>query len=137
MRHVDELPRIVGEAFRIARSGRPGPVLIDLPKDVQNADASHLPLHAPLPIDDVEAPKDASLHEALALISLAQRPVIYGGGGIALGDAVQDFRTFVDATQIPTVLTLKAVYYTHLDVYKRQAPECACAGHVAAMGGGF
>ena len=109
VRHVDELPHIVGEAFRIARSGRPGPVLIDLPKDVQNADASHLPLHAPLPIDDVEAPKDASLHEALALISLAQRPVIYGGGGIALGDAVQDFRTFVDATQIPTVLTLKGL----------------------------
>ena len=108
-RSVDELPNIVGEAFRLARSGRPGPVLIDLPKDVQNADASHLPPHAPLPIDDVEAPKDASLHEALALISLAQRPVIYGGGGIALGDAVQDFRTFVDATQIPTVLTLKGL----------------------------
>ena len=109
VRHVDELPRIVGEAFRIARSGRPGPVLIDLPKDVQIADASHLPTHAPLPIDDVEAPKDASLHEALALISMAHRPVIYGGGGIALGDAVQDFRTFVDATQIPTVLTLKGL----------------------------
>ena len=108
-RRVDDLPMMVAEAFRLARSGRPGPVLIDLPKDVQMADAAHLPAHAPLPLDATEAPKDASLHEALALISQAQRPVIYGGGGIALGDALQDFRTFVDATQIPTVLTLKGL----------------------------
>ena len=108
-RRVDDLPMMVGEAFRIARSGRPGPVLIDLPKDVQNADASHLPLHASLGMDAVEAPLDASLHEALALVSQSQRPVVYGGGGIALGDAVQAFRTFVDATQIPTVLTLKGL----------------------------
>lgn len=108
-RCVDDLPMMVGEAFRLARSGRPGPVLIDLPKDVQNADASHLPLHASLGMDAVEAPLDASLHEALALMSQAQQPVIYAGGGIALGDAVQAFRTFVDATQIPTVLTLKGL----------------------------
>ncbi|MDI1252558.1 acetolactate synthase 2 catalytic subunit [Thermomonas sp.] len=108
-RRVDDLPMMVGEAFRIARSGRPGPVLIDLPKDVQNADASHLPRHASFGTDAVEAPLDASLHEALALISQAQQPVVYGGGGIALGDAVQAFRTFVDATQIPTVLTLKGL----------------------------
>ena len=108
-RRVEDLPRMLAEAFRLARSGRPGPVLIDLPKDVQMADAAHLPAHAPLPVDAVEQPKDASLHEALALISQAQRPVLYGGGGIALGDAVQDFRTFVDATQIPTVLTLKGL----------------------------
>ncbi|QNP41538.1 acetolactate synthase 2 catalytic subunit [Lysobacter solisilvae (ex Woo and Kim 2020)] len=108
-RRVEDLPRIVGEAFRLARSGRPGPVLIDLPKDVQNADASQLPAHASLGIDDVDAPIDASLHAALALISQAQKPVLYGGGGIALGDALAAFRTFVDATQIPTVLTLKGL----------------------------
>jgi acetolactate synthase I/II/III large subunit len=108
-RRVEDLPRMVGEAFRLARSGRPGPVLIDLPKDVQNADASQLPAHVSLGIDDVDAPMDASLHAALALISQAQRPVLYGGGGIALGDAVPAFRTFVDATQIPTVLTLKGL----------------------------
>ena len=108
-RSADDLPRMVGEAFRIARSGRPGPVLIDLPKDVQMADAAHLPAHASLGTDPVEPPRDASLHEALALISQAQKPVIYGGGGIALGDALQAFRTFVDATQIPTVLTLKGL----------------------------
>ncbi len=108
-RSVDDLPRMVGEAFRIARSGRPGPVLIDLPKDVQNGDASRLPAHRPLPIDDVPAPIDAALHAALALISQAQRPVLYGGGGLALGDAVHAFRLFADATQIPAVLTLKGL----------------------------
>ncbi|WP_256645641.1 acetolactate synthase 2 catalytic subunit [Thermomonas paludicola] len=108
-RRVEDLPMIVGEAFRLARSGRPGPVLIDLPKDVQNADAAHLPAHVPLATDAPEPPRDASLHAALALIAQAQRPVIYGGGGIALGDAVAAFRTFVDATQIPTVLTLKGL----------------------------
>jgi acetolactate synthase-1/2/3 large subunit len=108
-RRVEDLPWMLGEAFRLARSGRPGPVLIDLPKDVQVADASHLSPHVSLGIDDVEAPMDASLHAALALISQAQRPVLYGGGGIALGHAVQAFRTFVDATQIPSVLTLKGL----------------------------
>ncbi|GAB3350271.1 acetolactate synthase 2 catalytic subunit [Lysobacter tyrosinilyticus] len=108
-RRVEDLPRIVGEAFRLARSGRPGPVLIDLPKDVQNGDASRVAPHVSLGIDDVDAPMDASLHAALALISQADRPVIYGGGGIALGDAMAAFRTFVDATQIPTVLTLKGL----------------------------
>ena len=108
-RRVDDLPRMLGEAFRIARSGRPGPVLIDLPKDVQVGDATHLPVHTPLPVDAVPTAIDASLHAALALISQAQRPVIYGGGGIALGDAMAAFRTFIDATQIPTVLTLKGL----------------------------
>ncbi len=108
-RSVDDLPNVVREAFRLAREGRPGPVLIDLPKDVQNADASHLPAHAPATVDPVPGASDAALHAALAQLALAQKPVIYAGGGIALGNAVDAFRAFVDATQIPTVLTLKAL----------------------------
>jgi acetolactate synthase-1/2/3 large subunit len=108
-RSVDDLPNVVREAFRLAREGRPGPVLIDLPKDVQNADASHLPAHVPATIDAVPGASDAALHAALAQLALAQKPVIYAGGGIALGHAVEAFRAFVDATQIPTVLTLKAL----------------------------
>lgn len=108
-RSVDDLPRMVGEAFRLARSGRPGPVLIDLPKDVQNADASHLPAHAPLPTDPVPAAPDASYHEAAALIAHARKPLVYGGGGIALGGAVESFRAFVEGSQIPAVLTLKGL----------------------------
>ncbi|MET4729170.1 acetolactate synthase-1/2/3 large subunit [Lysobacter enzymogenes] len=108
-RSVDDLPRMLGEAFRLARSGRPGPVLIDLPKDVQNADASHLPTHTPLPTDAVPAAPDASYHEAAALIAHARKPLVYGGGGISLGGAVESFRAFVEGSQIPAVLTLKGL----------------------------
>jgi acetolactate synthase-1/2/3 large subunit len=108
-RRVEDLPEMVREAFRIAREGRPGPVLIDLPKDVQMADASHLPDHVPATVDPVPAPEDARLAEALAAIAGAEKPVIYGGGGIALADAVDAFRQFVEATRIPTVLTLRAL----------------------------
>ncbi|MGN7832269.1 acetolactate synthase 2 catalytic subunit [Pseudoxanthomonas sp. 22568] len=108
-RRVEDLPKMVREAFRIAREGRPGPVLIDLPKDVQMADASHLPDHVPAAVDPVPAPEDARLAEALAAIAGAEKPVIYGGGGIALADAVDAFRQFVEATRIPTVLTLRAL----------------------------
>lgn len=109
VRHVDELPGVVGEAFRIARSGRPGPVLIDLPKDVQIGEAAHLHAHAPSTADAMPGCADHALHEAAALISQAERPVVYGGGGIVLGDALDAFREFADLTQIPTVLTLRAL----------------------------
>ncbi|GAB1406236.1 acetolactate synthase 2 catalytic subunit [Thermomonas brevis] len=108
-RSVDELPGVVAEAFRIARGGRPGPVLIDLPKDVQVADASHLPVHAPLPVEPLPAPPDAALHEAAAVISQSLKPVIYAGGGVVLGDAVEALREFADLTGFPTVLTLKGL----------------------------
>ncbi len=109
VRSVDELPQVVAEAFRIAREGRPGPVLIDLPKDVQVADASHLPEHVPAIVEKIAAPADEKIAEALAAIAAAEKPVIYGGGGIALADAVEEFRAFVEATQIPTVLTLQGL----------------------------
>ncbi|KMM74453.1 acetolactate synthase catalytic subunit [Xanthomonas sp. NCPPB 1128] len=109
VRHVDDLPQVLRDAFRIAREGRPGPVLIDLPKDVQLADATHLPAHVPAAVPTPPAPQDAVLAEALAAIAGAEKPVIYGGGGIALGDAVEAFRAFVDTTRIPTVLTLRGL----------------------------
>ncbi|MGH8025371.1 MAG: thiamine pyrophosphate-dependent enzyme, partial [Pseudoxanthomonas sp.] len=87
----------------------PGPVLIDLPKDVQVADASHLPDHVPAEVEPLPAPADAALAEALAAIAGAEKPVIYGGGGIGLAGAVEVFREFVEATQIPTVLTLRGL----------------------------
>ncbi|MCP1585327.1 acetolactate synthase 2 catalytic subunit [Pseudoxanthomonas mexicana] len=109
VRHVEDLPTMVREAFRIAREGRPGPVLIDLPKNVQMSDASHLSDHVPANVDPVPAPEEAKLAEALAAIAGAEKPVIYGGGGIGIADAVDAFRQFVDATKIPTVLTLRGL----------------------------
>lgn len=109
VRHVDDLPRVVAEAFRIARSDRPGPVLIDLPKDVQIGDASHLPAHVPLHVERIAKAPEHALHAAAALIAQACRPVIYAGGGVVLGDAVEAFRDFVEQSRIPTVLTLKGL----------------------------
>ncbi len=109
VRHVDELPGVVHEAFRIAREGRPGPVLIDLPKDVQLADASHLVPRVPAAAAPPPPPSRESLARAIAAIADAERPVIYGGGGIALADAVNAFRGFVDSSGIPTVLTLRGL----------------------------
>ena len=108
-RSVDQLPQVLAEAFRIARSGRPGPVLIDLPKDVQVGDASHLPPHVPLPVEPVPPAPDWTLHAAAALIAQARKPVVYGGGGIVLGHAEAAFARFVEQTRIPAVLTLKAL----------------------------
>lgn len=109
VRRVEDLPEMVRAAFRIAREGRPGPVLIDLPKDVQLADASQLPAHLPAAIEPPPPPAATALSEALAAIAAAEKPVIYGGGGIALANAVTSFRQFVEVTRIPTVLTLRGL----------------------------
>ena len=109
VRKVDDLPHVLAEAFRLAREGRPGPVLIDLPKDVQVGSAAHLPAHVPAEVAREPAPADAALAEAIAAIACAEKPVVYGGGGIALGEAVEEFRQFVEATRIPTVLTLRGL----------------------------
>jgi len=109
VRKVEDLPQVLAEAFRLAREGRPGPVLIDLPKDVQVGSATHLPAHVPAEVEHEPAPADAALAEAIAAIASAEKPVVYGGGGIALADAVDEFRQFVETTRIPTVLTLRGL----------------------------
>lgn len=109
VRSVDDLPRVVAEAFRVAREGRPGPVLIDLPKDVQIADARHLPGHVPVAVQSPPAPADDALAEAIAAVAAAVKPVIYAGGGIALGDAVEALRDFAASSGIPTVQTLRGL----------------------------
>jgi len=109
VRSAAQLPEVVREAFRLAQSGRAGPVLIDLPKNVQTADASQLPAHAPAPLDTPPLASGRALFPALELLAKARRPLFYGGGGIALGDAVAEFRTCVEATNVPAVLTLRGL----------------------------
>lgn len=109
VRRVEDLPDVVHEAFRLAREGRPGPVLIDLPKDVQLANADHLPAPAPSTVEAIDNPFPVGLVDALAEIGSAQRPVIYAGGGIAIANVVDEFRAFVEYSNIPTVVTMRAL----------------------------
>jgi acetolactate synthase-1/2/3 large subunit len=109
VRRPEDLPQVMRDAFRIARSGRPGPVLVDIPRDVQEAQAD-LRL---LPPDASEgrppAPSRESLEKAAKLLRECRRPVIYAGGGVAMAGALEEFRGFVRATRIPVVHTLKGL----------------------------
>ena len=108
-RSVNELPHVVHEAFHLARSGRPGPVLIDLPKDVQLANADHLPAPKPIVSPPMANAVPVGLVDALALIARSKKPVMYGGGGISIAGATKAFRRFISATRMPTVLTLRGL----------------------------
>ena len=111
-----DIPRLVQEAFHIASTGRPGPVLLDLPKDVANAEMEwdesieatwgqglDLPGYRP----DHELDRDA-IAAAVELIQKAERPVVYAGGGLLKARAAEALAEFVDMTQIPVVTTLMA-----------------------------
>jgi acetolactate synthase-1/2/3 large subunit len=107
---AQDIPRIVKEAFHVATTGRPGPVLIDLPKDISNAqmewywpDTVDLPGYKPNTIGH-----PGMIREAAKLISEARQPVIYAGGGILKARAAEALRELVDMTGIPVVTTLMA-----------------------------
>lgn len=107
IRRTADIPRVFAEAFHIACSGRPGPVLIDLPKDMgvlaAEPEQFALPHHASVPLDE------AAIAAANALITSAKKPVLYLGGGIAIARAEQKVRHFARRTGIPAVATLKGI----------------------------
>lgn len=109
IRATEDIPRIFAEAFALAASGRPGPVLIDLPKDVlQRA----IDAPAPLPPATPAAPAmpDASaMATANRLIAEAKAPILYFGGGIAIAGAEEALRVFAARTGMPSVATLKGL----------------------------
>ncbi len=107
VRRVDDLHRTVREAFQIARSGRPGPVLVDLPKDVIQSVTERACTTAFLPPGEEPCPDLERLcGEALKLLSAAKQPLIIVGGGVILGKASGLFRAFAKKLQIPVVSTL-------------------------------
>lgn len=108
VKRPDDLPWMVQEAFRVARSGRPGPVLLDLPKDVMSAEGDYL--SEPNGVrEETPPPSPESLRSAVELLRRSRQPIIYAGGGIGMGRAVDEFRRFVEATRIPVVATLKGL----------------------------
>ena len=108
---AQDLPRVVAEAFYVATTGRPGPVLIDVPKDVSNA---QMDWYWPESIDDLDLPgyhpktqgDPALVSKAVDLILSAERPVIYAGGGILKSRASDVLRQLAERTQIPVTTTL-------------------------------
>ncbi len=105
-----DIPRVVREAFHVATTGRPGPVLVDLPKDVANQTMDwYWPEKVDLPgyKPNIKGhPKQ--IKDAARLIGEAQRPVIYAGGGILKARAAEALRELAELTGIPVVTTLMA-----------------------------
>lgn len=104
---LEALPSIMAEAFAVATSGRPGPVLIDIPKDIQLAEgelAAHLSA-----VSEVMAPCQEELQQACELLAKARKPMLYVGGGVGMAQAVPALRDFVNATGVPAVVTLKGL----------------------------
>ncbi|CAM3706932.1 acetolactate synthase 2 catalytic subunit [Litorimonas haliclonae] len=104
-----DIPGMVAEAYFIAGEGRPGPVLIDLPKDVANALTTERHRWRPYPKQKPEMGKSKDIAAAEQLMRDAKKPLFYIGGGIAQGDGVQEIRDLVERTQIPVVSTLKGL----------------------------
>lgn len=104
---LEELPRIMAEAFDIARSGRPGPVLVDIPKDIQLASGALEPYFTT--VESEAAFPHAEVEQARAMLAQAQKPMLYVGGGVGMAQAVPALREFLATTQMPVTCTLKGL----------------------------
>jgi acetolactate synthase-1/2/3 large subunit len=104
---LEELPRVMAEAFHLANSGRPGPVLVDIPKDIQVAIAALEP-HFSTVADEDDFPFDA-VEQARQMIAVANQPMLYVGGGVGMAQAVPALREFIAVTQMPVTCTLKGL----------------------------
>ncbi len=106
----DEIPRVIAEAFHIASTGRPGPVLVDISKDaLQKMTTFNWPNELALPgYRPTTHPHGKQVREAAKLIAEAKRPVLYVGGGVIKADAASELAALVALTRIPVVTTLMA-----------------------------
>jgi len=119
---ANDIARVMREAFYIATTGRPGPVLIDLPKNIQLTNIVpdyDAPLHLPGYRPDPPAPRAEQIAQVAAAIKRAKRPVIYAGGGVITGDASDELRELVRKTGIPVTMTLMG-----LGAFPADDPRC-------------
>ena len=108
-----DIPRVVAAAFHVATTGRPGPVLIDVPKDVSFAS---MEWYWPQSLDDLDLPgyrpagagQPGDIRRAVELMASAQRPVVYAGGGVVKSRACEALRALAERTGFPVVTTLMA-----------------------------
>ncbi len=108
IQHPQEIPRAIHEAFHIARSGRPGPVLVDIPTDLSRAEIDYEP------VTDLRLPgyqpriegNQKQIRQAAKALAAAQRPVIYAGGGVVNANASEELREFARSDRFPVTCTL-------------------------------
>jgi acetolactate synthase-1/2/3 large subunit len=108
IRHPTEIPRALHEAFYLARTGRPGPVVVDIPTDLSRADIPYEP------VTDVRLPgyqvttegNTKQIRQAAKALAAARRPVIYAGGGVVNANASEELRAFVRSDRFPITCTL-------------------------------
>ena len=110
VRSGDDIPQVIAEAFHIASSGRPGAVLVDIPKDVLQGQCTFSwPPRMDLPgYKPNTKPHNRQIREAAKLIADARKPVLYVGGGVIRGEATEQLRELAELTGIPVVTTLMA-----------------------------
>src|SRR4051794_14616475 len=108
---VNDIPRIIKEAFYVATSGRPGPVVVDVPKNIQQAKTQPVfPSEVLVRGYDVDRrASDIELNEIIGLIEKSERPLLYVGGGIISGEASEELKKFAEATQIPVTTTIMGI----------------------------
>jgi acetolactate synthase-1/2/3 large subunit len=109
--NVKEIPEIMAKAFYIARSGRPGPVLIDITKDAQfaTADFEYKPCTSVRSYKPIPVVNPSEVEAAAAIISNAEKPLIVWGQGVILGKAEEEFKAFVEKANIPAAWTILGV----------------------------
>ncbi len=111
VKDVKLLPEVFAEAFYIARTGRPGPVLIDIPKDVQFSEIDYVPgTKTEIPLlkytPEVHHEYDTELNEVVSLLQRAKRPLLYVGGGAMIAGAHEEIRSLARKASIPVTTTL-------------------------------
>ena len=109
VRDIRDLPKVINDAFRIAESGRPGPVWIDIPKDIQTATIELDELPSPQPKDKTPLFDMELVINAAKMINEAKHPVLYYGGGIISSDSTQTAIALAEKANLPTTMTLMAL----------------------------
>lgn len=104
---LEELPQVMAEAFAVARSGRPGPVLVDIPKDIQVATGDLEPWLST--VEDTFFLPQEEINNARTMMAQATKPMLYVGGGVGMAQAVPALREFIATTNMPVTATLKGL----------------------------
>ena len=117
VRDVNDLADTIRKAFHIAKSGRPGPVLIDIPKDVTASQTEYEPvnpetLNFDIPSKIIHSPSKEQILNAIKMIDEAERPFIYAGGGVQIAGACEELKSLAEKANIPVSMSLmgKAVF---------------------------